>query len=343
MFEGIAMSLSSFSLEARSLGAGLTSFALVLLGGRGFIAWMRKKQFGQVIRDLGPKTHYSKKDTPTMGGILLIFSILLGAGLWGNWANVPLLVSFFVLITMGGVGFLDDYLKIMRRNSGGLKSRYKFLSLGLIALLAGLFLHAINPKGELLIPYSQMCLSWGPWMILIYFLALNGSANAVNLTDGQDGLVSFPVALCALVFLIFVFSHPMGLGIHALSEMAVLSAAVMGACIGFLWFNAYPAELFMGDVGALPLGGVLAVIAISLRLELLYILLGGVFVLEALSVILQVGYFKWTRGKRIFRMAPLHHHFELGGIPEPKVTMRFWILAGVFAVLALIDNFPTHF
>ena len=347
MSSWIIQSVGHLSLIERTLFAGLTSSLITLGLGKPFIRLLQKHQLGQVIRDVGPEAHLSKKNTPTMGGILVILAILFSALLWGNLDNLPLIIGLFVLAGCGFVGWLDDYLKIIRQHHDGLRARYKLLLQGIIALVASLILYLTTTNGfELHIPFMHhVYLTLGPVMIALYWFAIVGSSNAVNLTDGQDGLVSMCIAIACFAFLPFVFVLTNATSAHAhgvifmpgASEMAVFAAAIAGACIGFLWFNTFPAQVFMGDVGALGIGGALAVIAISLKCELLYGIIGGVFVLEACSVILQVGYFKATKGRRIFRMAPLHHHFELGGLHEAKVTVRFWVLALILCCIALLS------
>jgi phospho-N-acetylmuramoyl-pentapeptide-transferase len=337
-----------FSLQGRALLAGLMSFVLMLILGRPFIAFLKEKQLGQMIRELGPASHYSKKNTPTMGGILIIFSILISSLFWGDLSNPLLWLGLFVLLTTGVIGGIDDGLKILKKNHGGLKAKPKFLMLSLVAILAGWAVWKLSPLGMIQVPFlseEHAVFGVGAWIIVFYYFVLTGSANAVNLTDGQDGLVSFVVAVSAAVFVIFACVFALHSGnpmvskhvfVPGAGEMAIFGASIIGAVLGFLWFNAYPAEVFMGDVGSLALGGALGLMAMSLKLELLYLLIGFVFVMEALSVILQVGYFKLTHGKRIFRMSPLHHHFELGGIPESKVTLRFWLVALICGLLALL-------
>ncbi len=353
--------LDFMSLGARAYSAGFMSFFIMILWGRPFIQFLKNKQLGQMIREVGPASHYSKKNTPTMGGLLILFSILLSCVIWGNLSNPILLMGLFVLLGMGVIGGLDDGLKVFKKNNLGLRAKPKYLMLSVIALVVGGLTWKLSPAGVLNVPgLSEGSLSLGAWIIVLYYFVLTGSANAVNLTDGQDGLVSFVVAVAASVFLVFAiyFSLHSGSLFHQISqihlhlseethrmivpgseELAVYAAAIIGACVGFLWFNSYPAQVFMGDVGSLALGGALGFMAMALKLELLYLLIGFVFVIEALSVILQVGYFKLTHGKRIFRMSPLHHHFELGGIPESKVTLRFWVLAILCGLLSLLFLF----
>jgi phospho-N-acetylmuramoyl-pentapeptide-transferase len=338
------------SLISRAFLAALLSFLIVLFLGKPFIDCLRQKQLGQMIREVGPASHYSKKNTPTMGGLLILFSVLLTCLVCGNLSNPVLWLGLGVLFFTGLIGALDDGLKVWKKNSRGLSARFKYLGLSVIAIGASLLIYRLSPGGSVHIPLiSQEC-SIGAWIILLDYFVLTGSANAVNLTDGQDGLVSFLVAIASVVFVIFALMGSdlwiYGQGLIGIStdflsqrvpgsdELAVLGMAIAGASLGFLWFNAYPATVFMGDVGSLALGGTLGFMAIVLKLELLYLVVGFVFVIEALSVILQVSYFKWTKGKRIFRMSPIHHHFELSGIPESKVTLRFWLVGLIAAILS---------
>jgi phospho-N-acetylmuramoyl-pentapeptide-transferase len=250
----------------------------------------------------------------------------------------------------GLIGGVDDGLKVLKKNSKGLSARFKYLGLSVIAIGASVLIYRLSPEGSVHIPLVSVECSIGVWIIVLDYFVLTGSANAVNLTDGQDGLVSFLVAIASVVFVIFALMGSdlwiYGQGLIGISndflsqrvpgsdELAVFGMAIAGASLGFLWFNAYPASVFMGDVGSLALGGALGFMAMALKLELLYLVIGFVFVIEALSVIIQVGYFKWTKGKRIFRMSPIHHHFELGGIPESKVTLRFWLVGLIAAILS---------
>jgi phospho-N-acetylmuramoyl-pentapeptide-transferase len=328
------------SLISRAFLAALLSFLVVILLGKPFIHFLRQKQLGQMIREVGPASHYSKKNTPTMGGLLILFSVFLTCLVCGNLSNQVLWLALGV----------DDGLKVLKKNSKGLSARFKYLGLSVIAIGASVLIYRLSPEGSVHIPLVSVECSIGVWIIVLDYFVLTGSANAVNLTDGQDGLVSFLVAIASVVFVIFALMGSdlwiYGQGLIGISndflsqrvpgsdELAVFGMAIAGASLGFLWFNAYPASVFMGDVGSLALGGALGFMAMALKLELLYLVIGFVFVIEALSVIIQVGYFKWTKGKRIFRMSPIHHHFELGGIPESKVTLRFWLVGLIAAILS---------
>ncbi len=328
MFELLGIALST-----RSLLAGIFSFVFMLICGKAFIQFLQRKQWGQVIRDLGPESHYSKKNTPTMGGILILLSIILSCLIFGDLKNLLLWMGLFVLISMGMIGGIDDGLKILKKNHRGLSARWKYGLLSVVAVFIAFCLYRLSPEGSVHLPVASREISLGAWIILLNYFVLTGSGNAVNLSDGQDGLVSTLVAIAALVFVIFAWTLPFH-GLLGSEEIGIFGAAIVGASLGFLWFNAYPASVFMGDVGSLALGGALGFLAMVLRLELLYLLIGFVFVMEALSVILQVGYFKLTKGKRIFKMAPIHHHFELLGIPESKVTMRFCLVGLLCGILS---------
>lgn len=337
----------------RSAGAMATALVLSFVMGPIIIRWLRSLRVGQVVRDDGPENHLDKAGTPTMGGLLIVVATLISTLLWAEVANPYVLLALAVFLGMGLLGFLDDYLKVVHRHTEGLVGRYKLVGQGMIGLLLGGFL--------LLFPISPIDPTWTsipfvsdyylvilaplfiPWIMLI----LAGSANSVNLTDGLDGLAAGLTAIAAGTFGIFAYligrvDTSTYLGLFYLpgsGELAVFCLGLAGAALGFLWFNAHPAEVFMGDTGSLALGGAIGVVALLLKAEFLLAIVGGVFVLEALSVILQVGYFKyttrrWGRGERIFRMAPLHHHFEKAGWAESKVIIRFWILGLLFALMA---------
>jgi phospho-N-acetylmuramoyl-pentapeptide-transferase len=327
--------------------SALTSLLVVLLFGRKYIAFMRKKQFGQTIREDGPETHLKKKGTPTMGGVLIILGLSVGTLLWADWGNPYVWVLLFVSWTFGSVGFLDDYIKIAKKDPEGLASRWKFRMLVFFALFASLTIYYAQDdwagQGQLYFPFFKgSSLSLGPWYIALGVLTLVGASNAVNLTDGLDGLAIGPCVVNAAAF--FVLCYLGGNAVFArylqipfvpgIGELAVFCAALLGAGVAFLWFNTYPAQIFMGDVGALALGGILGTLAIASKNEFLLVILGGIFVIETLSVIIQVVSFK-LRGKRVFKMAPIHHHFELKGWPEPKVIVRFWIISFLLAIIAL--------
>lgn len=333
-------------LTFRSILAALTSLLFSLSLGPYVIRKLQSLQMGQVIRDCGPQSHLSKAGTPTMGGVLIILSIIMGVLLWGDCTNRYILYLLFVLVGFGLVGWTDDYLKVCRKNTKGLSARKKILWQSLVALVAVTFLYitAQTPaETQLVIPFfKSVVIQLGPWYILFSYLVIIGASNAVNLTDGLDGLAILPTVLVAAAIGVFAyvtgnsnFAHYLIIPyIPGVGECVVFCGAIVGAGLGFLWFNAYPAQVFMGDVGALALGAVLGLLAVIIRQELVLFIMGGIFVLEAVSVILQVGSFK-LRKKRIFKMAPIHHHFELKGWPEPKVIVRFWIITFILVLIGL--------
>lgn len=330
----------------RALMAAITALVIALWGGPRLIAVLRSYKLGQPIRDDGPATHQVKSGTPTMGGLLILVALSMSTLLWADLSNRFIWISLLTLWLFGGIGFIDDYRKLILKNPKGLLSREKYGWQSLAALVvAGVLYMTSTNVGEttLLAPFFKS-FSWSMgWMFIpfVYFV-LVGSSNAVNLTDGLDGLAIVPVVLCAVTLGVFgyvighaAFANYLGFPfIAGTGEMIVYAAALLGAGLGFLWFNAYPAEVFMGDVGSLSLGAVLGVMAVIVRQELLLMLVGGIFVIETLSVMIQVGSYK-TRGKRVFKMAPIHHHFELKGWPETKVIVRFWIISVVLMLLSL--------
>ena len=329
----------------RTIYASLTAFFICFLLGPWVIRKLSGMQVQQYIRDDGPESHLSKAGTPTMGGLLIVFSIVTSVLLWSDLTNYFTWIVLFVIIGYGLIGFIDDYLMQIKKRSKGLNVRNKLLLQFGLALITG-FLVYISPdfSTQVTIPFFKKLspdLGWG-YIIFAAFVIV-GSSNAVNLTDGLDGLAIGPVIVAATTYMIFAYvaghvkianylqiNYVVGSG-----EVAILCGTLAGAGMGFLWFNAYPAQIFMGDVGSLSLGAALGTVAVITKQEILLVLVGGLFVVEALSVIFQVGYFKMTSGSRIFRMAPLHHHFELKGWPEPKVIVRFWIIAIALALLAM--------
>jgi phospho-N-acetylmuramoyl-pentapeptide-transferase len=334
----------------RTAAASLTALAISLLLGPWMIRKLRDFQIGQVIRHEGPSTHRAKAGTPTMGGILILSSALIPTLLWADLANPFIWIAILATAGFGAVGFADDYLKVVRRSHHGLLPRYKMLWLTVIALAVGVALVLLANQTpplfntRLIFPFFK---TWIPDLMWFYvamaWLVLVGSSNAVNLTDGLDGLAIsvFVVAAAAFTALAYVSTHATFATYlqlvrltPAASELTIFCGSLVGASLGFLWWNCYPADIFMGDVGSLGLGGALGTTALLIKQELLLPFVGGVFVLEALSVIIQVGSFKLT-GKRVFRMAPLHHHFELIGWSEPKVITRFVIVAIIFALFSL--------
>jgi phospho-N-acetylmuramoyl-pentapeptide-transferase len=336
--------------STRILAAAAFSLLMSIWLGPVFIRWLRRMSIGQSIRDDGPQAHLGKKGTPTMGGTLILACITIPTLLFADMSNTYLWVVMIILLGYGAVGFLDDYLKVALKNSKGLPGRYKLLGqliFGVIAL-AVLF-STTGYDTTLALPFVKPSI-FSPNIQLAYWpfalLVLLGTSNAVNLTDGLDGLAIVPTVISGGVFLILAYAAGATLSgfnlaeylriprIDGAEELAVFCAALCGAGLGFLWFNAHPAEVFMGDVGALALGGALGGLAVVTKNEFLSAIIHGVFLLEIFSVMLQVGSFK-LRGKRVFKMAPLHHHFELIGWPEPKVIVRFWIASVLFALVGL--------
>ncbi|MBU1568530.1 MAG: phospho-N-acetylmuramoyl-pentapeptide-transferase [Proteobacteria bacterium] len=332
----------------RSIGAAVTAFLIVVIFGPLFIRTMRRFQIGQVIRDDGPASHLAKQGVPTMGGLLIIAAITVGTLLWARLDIWQVWLGLFIILFYGGIGFVDDYRKVKKNNSKGLSAKGKLILQIIGASVVGLaiFLHP-GFDGHLSFPFFKNLRPDLGWFYVVFaVLVIVGSSNAVNLTDGLDGLAAGPTVVTAAVYLVFsylaghvVLADYLQLPYVAGSgELAIFCGTIVGACLGFLWFNAYPAQMFMGDVGALALGGALGAIAIIIKQEFLLAIVGGIFVMEALSVIMQVGYFKLTNGKRIFLMAPFHHHFEKKGWHEPKVVVRFWIVSiilGLFAIATL--------
>lgn len=333
-------------LTLRSIVAALTALLISILFCPSFIRRLRARQIGQSVRDDGPKTHFQKSGTPTMGGILILVAVTISILLWGDLSNHYVWVTLLVMLSFGAIGFVDDYRKVIRKNSKGLPAKWKYCWQSIFALLFSGFLYftASTPgETQLVIPFMKNVLpNLGLLYILFSYFVIVGSSNAVNLTDGLDGLALMPTVLVAMALGVFAYvvgnhtfaeylSVPF---IDGAGEVAVFCSALVGAGLGFLWYNTYPAQVFMGDVGSLGLGAALGVIAVVVRQELVLLLMGGIFVAETMSVILQVASYKLTR-KRIFKMAPLHHHFELLGWPEPKVIVRFWIITVILVLLGL--------
>lgn len=329
----------------RSLGAALTAFLIIVLIGPFFIRFIKLHQIGQVIREDGPETHFKKEGVPTMGGLLIIFTIINTTLLWANLNNSYIWLIICVTMWFGAIGALDDARKIKKQNSDGLSMKRKLLLQILGASIVGVFLYT-HPgfDGHLSFPFFKNLRPDLGWSYIIFaILVIVGSSNAVNLTDGLDGLVTGPTVVSGSIYLIFSYlaGHAVLADylhipfISGAGEVAVFCGALTGGTLGFLWFNAFPAQIFMGDVGSLPLGATLGTVAIIIKQEILLAIVGGIFVMEALSVILQVGFFKMSGGKRIFLMAPFHHHFEKKGWAEPKVVVRFWIISIILGLIAL--------
>jgi len=330
----------------RAIYATLTALIISLLVGPWFIKELKEHQAAQVIREYGPPTHFEKRGTPTMGGVLIILSIVISTLMWVDLSSILVWAALIVLIGYGILGFLDDYLKVSRKNPKGLKAKTKFFIQLILAFILALFLdgHLGVHSRELLVPFFKKITPDLGWFFIPFaMLVVVGSSNAVNLTDGLDGLAIVPVTMCAATYAVIAylvghvkFAHYLNIFyVPGSGELAVFCGAMVGASLGFLWFNSYPAQMFMGDTGSLALGGVLGTVALITKHELLLAIIGGIFVIEALSVIIQVGYYKITKGKRVFKMAPIHHHFEQKGLPEPKIIVRFWIISLIFALIAL--------
>jgi len=329
----------------RTIYASLTAFLICFLLGPWAIRKLSSLQVGQYIRDDGPQSHFTKAGTPTMGGTLILFSIVLATLLWADLANAYVWIALLVTAGYGMIGFSDDYLKLVKKQSKGLGVRSKFLAQAVLAIATGILVYwSPDFNTVVTIPFFKNIspdLGWG--YVLFAAFVIVGTSNAVNLTDGLDGLAIGPAIIVATTYMIFAYvaghvkiadylqiNYVAGSG-----ELAIFCGAIAGAGFGFLWFNTYPAQIFMGDVGSLSLGAAIGTVAVITKQEILLILVGGLFVIEALSVIFQVAFFKMTHGRRIFKMAPLHHHFELKGWPEPKVIVRFWIIAIILALIAM--------
>jgi phospho-N-acetylmuramoyl-pentapeptide-transferase len=350
LFQSLAEVNPDFNVFAyitlRGILSALTALAISLLLGPSFIRRMVKGQVGQPIRELGPKSHFVKAGTPTMGGALILFAIVLSTLLWSDLSNRYVWVVLLVTLAFGLIGFVDDYRKLVLQDSKGLAARWKYLAQSVVGLAAAIYLYAnaeTPAETELIFPFfKDVVLPLGLAYIVITYFFIVGFSNAVNLTDGLDGLAIMPAVFLAVALGIFayvtghtVFSDYLGIpNIPGTGELTIFCGAMAGAGLGFLWFNTYPAQVFMGDIGALAMGAALGLIAVLVRQELVFILMAGVFVMETVSVILQVLSFKLT-GKRIFRMAPIHHHFELKGWPEPRVIVRFWIISVILVLAGL--------
>jgi len=333
-------------LTLRVILAALTALMLCLWLGPWVIRRLVEGQIGQAVRDDGPQSHLSKAGTPTMGGAMILLAIAISTLVWGDLTNHYVWVVLLVTLGFGAIGWVDDYRKVVEKNPRGLPARWKYFWQSVVGIGAAVVLYATATtpaETSLLIPmFKDVALPLGVFYIVLSYFVIVGSSNAVNLTDGLDGLAIMPTVLVAMGLSVFayasgnaVFANYLHIPfIHGTGELAVFCATIAGAGLGFLWFNTYPAQVFMGDVGALALGAALGVVAVIVRQEIVLFIMGGIFVLETVSVILQVGSYKLT-GRRIFRMAPLHHHYELKGWPEPRVIVRFWIITVVLVLLGL--------
>lgn len=330
-------------LTLRAILGVMTALGIALIVGPTMIRHLSFRQIGQVVRNDGPESHFSKTGTPTMGGSLILVAIAVSTLLWADLANRYVWVVLLVTLLFGLIGFVDDYIKLVRQDPKGLLSRYKYFWQSVVGLGAAIFLYTTTQTAaetQLIVPFfKEIIIPLGAWYLLVVYLVIVGSSNAVNLTDGLDGLAIMPTVMVAAALGLFSYvaghfefanylqiPHIPGAG-----ELTVFCAAMVGAGLGFLWFNTYPAQVFMGDVGALALGAALGTVAVLVRQELVLLIMGGVFVIETLSVMIQVASYK-LRGKRVFLMAPIHHHYELKGWPEPRIIVRFWIIT-VFLVL----------
>ena len=334
-------------LTLRAILAALTALFLSLWMGPAVIRRLAQFKGGQPIRSDGPQTHFSKAGTPTMGGALILMTVLMATLLWGDLRNRYVWLVLAVMVAFGAIGWYDDWIKIVRRDPNGLQSRWKYLLQSIFGLAAGIFLwHTADVAAAttFYIPlFKAVALPLaGVGFVTIAYFWIVGFSNAVNLTDGLDGLAIMPTVLVACALAVFayasgnvVFSNYLQIPqVPGAGELVIICAAIAGAGLGFLWFNTYPAMVFMGDIGALALGAVLGTIAVIVRQEIVLFIMGGVFVMETLSVMIQVASFKLT-GRRVFRMAPIHHHFELKGWPEPRVIVRFWIITVILVLIGL--------
>ena len=374
LFQWLAPNFRAFRvfeyLTLRAVLAAATALAIGLLAGPAVIRKLTEMKIGQAIRTVGPQSHLIKSGTPTMGGALILISIGITTLLWADLSNRFIWVVLLVTMGFGWVGWVDDYRKVVQRNSKGMSAKEKYFWQSLIGLAAAFYLAfaiaapstdkvwslmaqwimngfsiELPPRADLIVPFfKNYAYPMGVFgFVILSYLVIVGCSNAVNLTDGLDGLAILPAAMVGAA--LGVFAYVVGRAdfsryllfpyIPGAGELVIICAAIAGAGLAFLWFNAYPAEVFMGDVGALALGGALGTIAVITRQEIVLFIMGGVFVVETLSVILQVSYFKWTGGKRIFRMAPLHHHFELSGWKENQVVVRFWIITMLLCLVGL--------
>lgn len=333
-------------LTLRAILGTLTALVMSLVLGPTIIRQLSSHRVGQVVRDDGPQSHLSKAGTPTMGGTLILISVLISTLLWSDLSNQYVWLVLIVTMGFGAIGYWDDYRKLVLKHSRGMPAKQKYFFQSLLGLGAATYLYftaTVPVETQLIFPFfKNMTLYLGPFFIIFTYFVIVGSSNAVNLTDGLDGLAIMPAVMVSAALGVFAyaagnFHYASYLSIPYVpgaGEIIVFCGALVGSGLGFLWFNTYPAQVFMGDVGALALGAALGIIAVIVRQEIVFFLMSGIFVLETVSVILQVGSFKLT-GKRIFKMAPIHHHFELKGWPEPRVIVRFWIITFVLVLCGL--------
>ena len=329
----------------RMIYASLTAFLICFFIGPWVIRRLSRLQIGQYIQEDGPRSHQKKAGTPTMGGVLILFSIVASTLLWTDLTNTYIWILVWATLGFGAIGFTDDYLMLVRKRNKGLGARSKFILQWLVAIsTAGMVYGTWGFSTEITVPFFKNISPDLGWVYILFAaLVIIGFSNAVNLTDGLDGLAIGPFVIASAAYMVFAYmagharfaNYLQITFVSGCGEVAIFCGAMAGAGLGFLWFNAYPAQVFMGDVGSLPLGGAIGTVAVITKQEILLLIVGGLFVIETLSVIFQVGFFKVSQGKRIFRMAPLHHHFELKGWPEPKVIVRFWIISIALALVAM--------
>lgn len=333
-------------ITLRTIFGALTALAIALVVGPSLIGWLGHYQIGQTVRDDGPQSHLSKAGTPTMGGLLILIAVLFSTLCWGNLASPQLWTCLLVTLAFGVIGWVDDYRKVVRKDARGLPARWKYFWQSLVGITTALYLYGsatVPAETQLIIPFvKSLHFDLGALFVVLTYFVVVGTSNAVNLTDGLDGLAILPTVMVAGALAIFAyvagnvrFAEYLGVPyVAGVGEVCIFLGAIVGSGLGFLWFNTYPAQVFMGDIGALALGAALGVVAVLVRQELVLLIMGGVFVMETVSVILQVASFKLT-GRRIFHMAPLHHHFELKGWPEPRVIVRFWIITFMLVLIGL--------
>ena len=350
LFDSLTQEFSFFNvfryLTFRGILGVLTALVICFTVGPIMIRRLGYRQIHQTVRTDGPDTHITKSGTPTMGGAVILVAVFVATLLWADLSNRFVWVVLFTILSFGAIGLIDDYKKLVNKDSRGIGAGMKFSLQSVAGLAVALFLYhtAEAPaETELIVPFfKDIALNLGPWFVLLAYLVIVGSSNAVNLTDGLDGLAIMPTTMVAGALGIFAyttghvqFANYLGIPyISGVGEVLIFCAALVGAGLGFLWFNTYPAQVFMGDIGALALGAALGVVAVVVRQEIVLFVMGGVFVMETVSVMLQVASYKLT-GKRMFRMAPLHHHFELKGWPEPRVIVRFWIITVILVLIGL--------
>ncbi len=350
LFDSLAREYSVFNvfryLTLRGICGVLTSLFVCFALGPALIRRLSDRQIGQTVREDGPATHVTKTGTPTMGGSLILISVVVSTLLWADLGNRFVWVVVFTCLAFGLIGWVDDYRKLVDKNPRGIGAKAKFLWQSVAGISSAVFLYvtAQSPaETQLIVPFfKDIAVDLGVWFVVLTYFVIVGSSNAVNLTDGLDGLAIMPTVLVAGALGIFayvtgnsIFSSYLGIPyVPGSGEVLVFCAALVGAGLGFLWFNTYPAQVFMGDIGALALGAAIGAVAVVVRQEIVLFVMGGVFVVETVSVILQVASFKLV-GKRVFRMAPLHHHFELKGWPEPRVSVRFWIISLILVLVGL--------